>query len=135
MINGLNSDSKLCKTCSKVKLKTEFWTNGTTPKGTQKYRAKCKDCHKGSGGLEKVLKVKTALAELNREYKCEECGYNKNYAALNFHHINPLDKSFAISEKSSTVAINTLIEEIKKCAILCANCHAEEHNPGLINSV
>lgn len=26
--------------------------------------------------------------------KCQECGYNKNIAALEFHHINPDEKEF-----------------------------------------
>lgn len=28
--------------------------------------------------------------------KCQECGYNKNIAALEFHHINPDEKIGAI---------------------------------------
>ncbi len=25
----------------------------------------------------------------------------------------------------------SILEEVKKCDLLCANCHAEEHNPEL----
>lgn len=57
--------------------------------------------------------------------KCEKCGYNKSVEALQFHHINPLDKDFTISGKSWS--FEKLKEEVDKCIMLCANCHLEEH--------
>lgn len=62
--------------------------------------------------------------------KCNRCGYNKNYAALQFHHINPKEKSFNLDlRKCSNSSWNNLLEEAKKCELLCANCHFEHHNP------
>ena len=29
--------------------------------------------------------------------KCEICGYDKNLSALEFHHVNPENKEFAVS--------------------------------------
>lgn len=61
---------------------------------------------------------------------CERCGYNKNYAALCFHHIDPTQKDFGIdSRKLSNTKWESLIEEINKCILLCHNCHMEEHYP------
>lgn len=57
--------------------------------------------------------------------KCEICGYNKCVAALSFHHINPIEKEFTIS--SYTGSFEKLKEEIKKCSLLCQNCHIEVH--------
>jgi hypothetical protein len=54
---------------------------------------------------------------------CNLCGYNKCIQALEFHHINPDNKSFTISSyKHSTEEMK---EESKKCILLCANCHRE----------
>ncbi len=53
------------------------------------------------------------------------CGYNKHPGVLDFHHVDPTTKSFAISGggfSHSWVAIET---EIKKCILVCANCHRE----------
>lgn len=58
--------------------------------------------------------------------KCSICGYNKCLKALNFHHIIPSTKSFGISERL-TYSWGTLKQELDKCALLCANCHAEVH--------
>lgn len=58
--------------------------------------------------------------------KCQKCGYNKCLSALEFHHINPDEKEFMVT--GSTVHNwNKVLEESKKCALLCANCHREYH--------
>lgn len=65
--------------------------------------------------------------------KCERCGYNKNLAALDFHHRDPNTKKFQIDMRAfSNTNLDTLKEELDKCDLLCANCHREEHNPDLI---
>src|SRR5689334_4286288 len=62
--------------------------------------------------------------------RCEICGYDKNHAALCFHHINPRTKSFQIDiRKCSNSSWDVLIQEASKCRLLCLNCHAELHNP------
>lgn len=60
--------------------------------------------------------------------KCCICGYSKSIAALEFHHINPADKEYGISSKGTCHNIRTDIAEIKKCILLCANCHREVEN-------
>lgn len=35
-------------------------------------------------------------AILKKGGKCENCGYNENISALDFHHINPEDKEFQL---------------------------------------
>lgn len=69
---------------------------------------------------------------LNHGGKCEICGYNKNIAALEFHHKNPEEKEFQIDlRKFANCDIDKLNNELNKCIILCANCHREIHNPEL----
>lgn len=62
--------------------------------------------------------------------KCQKCGYDRYYGNLTFHHI--LDKREEISRMiAATVAIETIIEEVSKCVLLCTICHGEAH-AGLI---
>lgn len=61
--------------------------------------------------------------------KCEICGYNKNIAALEFHHINPEEKDFSISDSNIYKNLEVLKREVDKCMLVCANCHREIHNP------
>lgn len=42
--------------------------------------------------------------------KCQECGYNKNIAALEFHHINPDEKEFQLDMRHLS---NTSIEKLR----------------------
>ena len=61
---------------------------------------------------------------------CSACGYDKNRAALNFHHVNPKEKLFNLTVRNiSSIPYEALITEVKKCIILCANCHSEHHYP------
>lgn len=62
--------------------------------------------------------------------KCSNCGYCKNLAALDFHHLDPQEKEFVWRELQKR-PWDQVVCELKKCTLLCKNCHAEEHNPGL----
>lgn len=60
--------------------------------------------------------------------KCKYCGYNKNYSALVFHHIK--DKNFSLdSRKISNTCWDKIVKELKKCELVCHNCHMEIHHP------
>ncbi len=62
--------------------------------------------------------------------ECERCGYNKNYAALEFHHPTPGTKEFQLDLRSlSNRSWVAILLEAKGCRLLCSNCHTEEHNP------
>ena len=63
------------------------------------------------------------------------CGYDKNFSALDFHHIKKKRYKVArvlrnLSEKSfSDGKVNDILYEIMvNCEILCANCHRVHHN-------
>ena len=58
--------------------------------------------------------------------KCEKCGYDKYDGALEFHHLDPSKKDFAISKKKAKY-IDSLKPELDKCILVCANCHRELH--------
>jgi len=57
---------------------------------------------------------------------CAICGYDKCLVALEFHHKDPSQKEMAMN---NIVRHNwtRVIEELKKCILLCANCHRETH--------
>ena len=61
---------------------------------------------------------------------CSNCGYNKNHAALDFHHIDESAKTFQLDIRSlSNRTMSKIKDEANKCILLCANCHREHHHP------
>lgn len=59
--------------------------------------------------------------------KCCLCGYDKVQDALDFHHIDPSTKEYGIAEKGTCHNLDKDIAEIRKCVLVCANCHREIH--------
>jgi len=53
---------------------------------------------------------------------CQTCGFN-DVKALDLHHINPQNKTAEISEAKWIWSIAKLKTEMRKCKVLCANCH------------
>lgn len=60
--------------------------------------------------------------------KCCLCSYNKCNSALEFHHINPEEKSYGLSSGGNCHSLEQDLEEAQKCILVCANCHREIHN-------
>lgn len=76
-------------------------------------------------GLERKVRLIKKLGG-----KCSRCGYSTNIAALAFHHVG--GKEFKLDTRSlSNRKIGPVLEEVRKCELLCHNCHAETHNPTL----
>lgn len=110
-----------CKICSK-KLKgkqTLYCSTKCKNKDHQSYAAQ-----KERGLQRKLLLVKEMGG------RCSCCGYDKNLAALTFHHKD--NKLFKLDVRSlSNRTYESVMMEVRKCELLCHNCHSEFHNPEL----
>jgi hypothetical protein len=69
--------------------------------------------------------VKNELVKLFGS-KCSVCDYDKSIHALEFHHINPEEKEFSVCSYSYLNKAK-LLDEAKKCILVCSNCHKEIH--------
>jgi hypothetical protein len=61
--------------------------------------------------------------------KCKKCRKKVHPAAFSLHHVDPKTKELGWN-KLRNRSIKTLIKEVKKCVLLCANCHSMEHSGG-----
>jgi len=59
--------------------------------------------------------------------ECGMCGYNKCISALEFHHKDD-GKDGNLNSIIKNSSKGKALKEIKKCLLLCANCHREIHN-------
>jgi len=101
--------------------------------GTYKehYRiSRCKSCS-SKRGENFINENRKYIKELKEKTPCKDCGKNYPSYVMHFDHLH--DKKFHIGSKTS-VSRSTLLEEISKCEIVCANCHAERTHKRIYDS-
>tara|TARA_Y100000034_G_C6853007_1_gene387210 strand:- start:426 stop:1067 length:642 start_codon:yes stop_codon:yes gene_type:complete len=82
----------------------------------------CKDCH--------TLRKKQKWRALKEKYLnalgayCHNCGHDEFIASLQFHHVQEKDMNISQIVYSESGKVH---EELKKCCVLCANCHSAFH--------
>jgi hypothetical protein len=120
---------KTCAKCNRNKPNSEFYTKKNSVNNS------CKAClNSNCYANQKKRAINRKLDLINQMGGKCSCGYNKNLAALVFHHVNPNTKSFELdSRRISNMSMEDLISESKKCILLCHNCHMEIHYPNLSN--
>ena len=79
--------------------------------------------------LKLINKKRNFARRLKTFLGCQLCKYKKHWSALEFDHINPSKKKIAISRMIfQGYNFESFKKEIRKCRILCANCHAIHTN-------
>ena len=95
---------------------TEFWLE---PRGI--YR--CLRCRSEAVSRRRRRLKEILVAEAGG--RCALCGYDRYVGALQFHHLEPGSKRFSLADAGLTRSLAKAREEARKCALVCANCHAE----------
>tara|TARA_R100000773_G_scaffold44613_1_gene46540 strand:- start:6278 stop:6667 length:390 start_codon:yes stop_codon:yes gene_type:complete len=123
---------KVCVKCGENKPIKDYWSAGVK-NGKKHLRRTCKDCYRNVKKNYKKRK-KEWYTNLKKNLSCDKCGYSNlthpsfSPNAIQFHHPND-DKEFSIGDAIHTgYSRKRIVEEIKKCRVLCARCHAEEHD-------
>jgi hypothetical protein len=88
--------------------------------------------NKHSGGITTYSHVKTARAKKRKALQnlkdnraCDRCKIFYPHYVLEWHHRDRSTKSFNISlVVRNNISWSRILEEIKKCDLLCSNCHA-----------
>lgn len=130
--------TRVCSRCGLEKDIEEFPLRNESRSSTYR-QSYCKDCRKvyGSNWYERnkdyqianARKHSTEYRETLREYlwnyllihPCESCG-ETDPVVLEFHHVG--EKDMAIAEMVTRItSIDRLEEELRKCRVLCSNCH------------
>jgi predicted nucleic acid-binding Zn ribbon protein len=123
MYNAVMTNNSNCIVCGKplAGKQTKFCSPSCKNRDLQSYEAQ-----KRRGFARKLNLIKTAGGH------CTICGYHRNLAALVFHHTDSIEKDFKLDMRSlSNRKLEPVLREIDKCILVCANCHAELHNPHL----
>ena len=78
-----------------------------------------------------IKKSKELASKEFSEYKeslgCQICGYNKFGCSLDYHHKDPSEKERRVTLGMWKGKTSKVKKELKKCILVCKNCHAELH--------
>lgn len=97
----------------------------------------CANCHRlrhltadvsAKGGP--VVEFRRRLKARAVEYMgsdCSGCGRAGPQAIFEFHHLDPSEKEFGITQDGIPRRWEKIVAELAKCVMLCANCHREVH--------
>ena len=113
---------KLCRRCFKDKPLSEFPKYKKNKDGLHSYCRVC--CNINRGKYHK--RDRELYIEYKKELKCQQCE-ETHPACLVFHHRNPGEKKFSISQYVGKKTAKQIMNEISKCDILCSNCHKKLH--------
>lgn len=142
---------KICSKCSISKLESDFFVKDGK---TGRLHAQCKECyklHRKTYYASHYAKYGDLYRKRSQEYRsmlrtefrdnmldylkdknCIICG-ESDIRVLEFDHVNPSEKAFSISQSVRLGYRWPAVQaEIKKCRILCSNCH-KKHTAGQAN--
>ena len=134
---------KTCTRCRTEKPSTEFSSGYRRKDGTATVRAWCKACHRAYSkthyletsspakrydgsfdmslyGKQRLLAFRAWMDRL-KAGPCADCGDKFHPAAMDFDHVRG-KKAKHISNMWSWTH-DKVLEELKKCELVCANCH------------
>jgi len=127
---------KKCSICKTEKCSSEFHKDKRSKDGLFGY---CKPCRK-SWDEQYYEENKSVYLSRNKERKKESKDYVDQYkedkgcalcpekdpCCLDFHHRNPDEKRLPVSLLLG-YSLAVVKSEIKKCVVVCANCHRKVH--------
>ena len=100
-----------CKLCVAVQRKGEY--TGAVARRKRQYAIERRQNHQAV-----INEVKRAGCRL-----CEE----KEISCMDFHHVDPTQKNFILGSENAGRSLASILAEIDKCVVLCANCHRKIH--------
>lgn len=125
---GTYAKCKKCTNSHNVESRDKYgnWYKGYRKNNKERISEQSKK-HYVETNLKWIELIKTVKA-----LECESCGYSKTWAGLDFHHKDPREKETTIhaimkASVPTEEAWCKMKTELKKCQVLCATCHREEH--------
>jgi len=127
---------KTCPHCKQEKNFSDFTKDKTKTHG---YYPLCKICKRevarlrystadvGNRRIKDKLRAqqRSTLIATKKSVGCQICKESES-VCLDLHHLNPNEKDFGIAHYRNA-SIDKITDEMKKCIVLCANCHRKVH--------
>ena len=128
------------KTCSRCKKEKDFslFSKRTYASGTVAYQPYCKACQK-EYDRQYYIDDKDRRKQTNKKWQdefiqwyndlkdkpCSDCSNSFDPECMQWDHLPEYDKVEGVGRLARTTwSKEKVLEEIKKCELVCANCHA-----------
>lgn len=112
---------KKCSRCGMEKSVDEFHYKNTE----KRYHSWCKKCLFNKQRIRWKDRKRKVIDLMGG--KCVKCGYDRDMAALDLHHVDPSTKEYTWN-RLRELCWDKVVKEIKKCILICSNCHREIHS-------
>src|SRR2546428_8719575 len=127
--------TKRCARCGETKLVTEFHKHAKRSDGLQVY---CKSCRAvidherylrqhGAGARRRFAPNRANanwMRELKSDHPCADCGRTFPPEVMQWEHLPGTRKLGNLSTHFSGQSRAAILDELAKCELVCANCHA-----------
>lgn len=105
--DGLNT---ACKLCSRARSLAHYYRDHEKSKNSYRERKR-----------ERVIENRQFMYDYYKQHPCVDCG-EKDICCLDFDHLH--NKEHHISRMvAEGYGLETILEEVSKCVVRCANCH------------
>jgi hypothetical protein len=114
-------EEKFCPLCDKTKSSSDFTPTRSSSDGLFSW---CKDC-KSKRTVEDREIFYQQIREIKESTPCADCGDKHPFYVMQFDHLPEYEKLCMISTglSSGIGGRKAILEETKKCEVVCANCH------------
>jgi arsenate reductase-like glutaredoxin family protein len=80
-------------------------------------------------------KINNFIQHYKSANPCVDCGHKFNYYSMQFDHLPQYTKKFTIAKwYDHTFDIKEVMAEMKKCDLVCGNCHTERSHKRRLES-
>jgi len=118
-----HTPGKRCTKCLKVKPVTEFTWHHKRSRRKPSRRPTCREC--SSAYMREYTRPRREFLQNHKmERGCTDCGYREHPEALQFDHLPGTVKLFEPSNMRTKGTWQQMLDEVAKCEVVCANCHA-----------
>lgn len=115
------------KTAEQLRIRRHYDNNKEKISARNKLRYTKNKEHFKQRSTERRVETYYKVFKLKYKKSCKMCGYS-DFRALDFHHVDPSTKIDTIAQLCNrSVAWHRIETELKKCEIICSNCHRIEH--------
>jgi hypothetical protein len=100
-----------CRSCAQAYSHQHYLDKAETYKARRRLR--------GDNGR---ARVRARITEYLNQHPCVDCGETSR-AVLEFDHRDPTHKRMAVSRLVEVAGWRSILQEVEKCDVRCANCH------------